>query len=67
MIKEQSTRLICSLRETKWQCTFNKRTMYGAIGANTNSPYDKMYRGTAKTVQTFEQSDGTTNAQVSFV
>jgi len=30
-------------RETDWQHTFNKSTMYGAVGVNTNSSYGKMY------------------------
>ena len=28
-------------REIKLQCTFNKWTMYGAVGVNTNSPHTK--------------------------
>ena len=47
-------------RETEWQCTFNNRTEYGAVGSNTNSPYDRMYKQTAKNALTFEQSNGRT-------
>jgi len=31
--------------------------MYEAVGANTNSPYDKMYRQATKITITFEESD----------
>jgi len=49
-----------NLLEKKWQCLFNKQTMYGEVGVNTNPPYGKMYRRTAKIVLTFEQSNGRT-------
>jgi len=48
-------------RKTEWQCTFNRRMIYGAVKANTNFPYGKMYKWTAKIALTFEQSDGGTN------
>jgi len=32
-----------SPRETEWQCTFNKRTMYGAVGANKTLPIQNVW------------------------
>jgi len=51
---------ISFVREIEWQRTFNKCIMHGAVIAQANSPYGKMYRRTAKTTLTFEQSNGGT-------
>ena len=34
-------------RETKWQSTFNKLMVYGAVGMNTYSPHKKCMGHTA--------------------